>query len=294
MAKIKSFPNNQDEYIGAQYVMKWLHGRSSGVFAGEDNASVTALATPAMAVQVTDGTGWMTNGEGDGVAWWIDTKSTSGSNQRLTIDAADGALNRIDRVIVEWKTTTYADLPEVKILKGKAASSPTAPALTNNATIRQISLAQIYVGAGVTEIVGKNVTDERLNSSVCGLVTAGTGVDTSAMEQQFRGFLEGIQRELSDLENGNLDQFYRLKFANVNVAPAYFIDEGVYDEYPYRASVALSGVTANMIPDVVFSVAALAENDFAPVAECYNGGVYIYAADKPAETISLATVVCWR
>lgn len=33
---------------------------------------------------------------------------------QLTIDAADGVLNRIDRVIVEWKTTDYADLPEIK------------------------------------------------------------------------------------------------------------------------------------------------------------------------------------
>ena len=32
MANIKSFPNNRDEYVGAEYAMRWLHGRTSGVF----------------------------------------------------------------------------------------------------------------------------------------------------------------------------------------------------------------------------------------------------------------------
>lgn len=43
MANIKSFPNNQDVFIGAEDVMKWLHGRTSGVFGAAGNASVQAL-----------------------------------------------------------------------------------------------------------------------------------------------------------------------------------------------------------------------------------------------------------
>lgn len=201
MANIKSFPNNQDEYIGAEYVMKWLHGRTSGVFAGGDNAAVTALSTPAMAVQVADGTGWMANANNDGVVWWIDSEKTSSEKLQLTIAAADGAVNRIDRVVVEWKTTTYADPPEVKVLTGTATAKPTAPALTNNGTVRQISLAQIYVAAGTTAITASMITDERLNGAVCGLVTDNISIDTSTIEAQFREVLENIQRELADLES---------------------------------------------------------------------------------------------
>lgn len=201
MANIKSFPNNQDEYIGAEYVMKWLHGRTSGVFAGDNNAAVTALSTPAMAVQVSDGTGWMANANNDGVVWWIDNEKTSNTKLQLTIPAADGALNRIDRVIVEWKTTTYADLPEVKVLTGTAAVNPTAPALTNSGTVRQICLAQISVPAGATAITASMITDTRLNSAVCGLVTDNISIDTSTIEAQFREVLEAIQQELADLES---------------------------------------------------------------------------------------------
>ena len=55
MAEIKNFPNNVDEYIGAQNVMKWLHGRTSGVFGADGNLSVTANGN--MTVSVSDGVG---------------------------------------------------------------------------------------------------------------------------------------------------------------------------------------------------------------------------------------------
>ena len=122
MANIKSFPNNQDEYIGAEYVMRWLHGRTSGVFGADNNANVSAVQG-AMAVTVSDGTGWMSNSNSDGVVWWNDNEAVNGSKLQLSVDPADSALNRIDRVIVEWKTTNYVDYPEIKILKGTKSSN---------------------------------------------------------------------------------------------------------------------------------------------------------------------------
>ena len=201
MANIKSFPNNQDVYIGAEDVMKWLHGRTSGVFGANNNASVSALSNPTMAVTVSDGLGWMANVGKDGVVWWIDNEATSGSKLQLNIEQADGALNRIDRIIVEWKTTNYVDYPEIKVLKGNTSSKATAPALTNNSTVRQISLAKINVAAGTTAITASMITDERLDSSVCGLVTESVSVDTTTIQKQFEELLTAIQKELLDLNN---------------------------------------------------------------------------------------------
>ena len=201
MANIKSFPNNQDEYIGAEYVMKWLHGRTSGVFAAENNASVTAVRGE-MAVNISDGLGWMANAGKDGVVWWNDNEAVNGAKLKLVIDAADSALNRIDRIIVEWKTTNYIDYPEIKVLKGSIASNPTAPALTNNSTLRQISLARINVAAGTTAITASMITDERLDASVCGLVTESISIDTSTMQNQFEALLSSIARQLDDLQQG--------------------------------------------------------------------------------------------
>lgn len=290
--EIKSFPNNRDEYIGAEYVMRWLHGRTSGVFGAQNNAAVKVAG--AMSVAVTDGVGWMANGNGDGVVWWNSHNADNGTELTLTVSPADSTLNRIDRVIVEWPTTNYADLPAIKILKGSGASNAVPPALTNNTTVRQISLARIRIPAGTTTITASMITDERMDRSVCGIVTENVSIDTSMMHSQFSELLTGIQRELQQLEAGTGVELKKLVFSNQSVATSAWAETKTYEDYPFRASVALSGVISTMIPQVVFSVAALAENSFAPVAECYNGGVYIYASDKPEKAVTIPTIICWK
>lgn len=201
MANIKSFPNNRDEYVGAEYAMRWLHGRTSGVFAANNNAAVAAVQN-AMAVTVSDGIGWIADSDANGVVWWNDAEKNNGAKMQLTIDAADGVLNRIDRVIVEWKTTDYADLPEIKILKGTPASTQAAPALTNNTTQRQLSLAQILVAAGTTSITASMITDERQNPDVCGLVTDTLSIDTSVINAQFTELLAQLRAAIEQASGG--------------------------------------------------------------------------------------------
>ena len=201
MANIKSFPNNRDEYVGAEYAMRWLHGRTSGVFAANNNAAVAAVQN-AMAVTVSDGIGWIADSDANGVVWWNDAEKNNGAKMQLTIDAADGVLNRIDRVIVEWKTTDYADLPEIKILKGTPASAATAPTLTNNTTQRQLSLARILVAAGTTSITASMITDERQNPDVCGLVTDTLSIDTSVINAQFTELLAQLRAAIEQASGG--------------------------------------------------------------------------------------------
>lgn len=215
MAEIKSFPNNQDVYVGAEWVMKWLHGRTSGVFGAKENLATTVVAN-SMSVEVSDGIGWLSNESGDGIVFWNDSEKTSGSKLRLTHDVADSALNRIDRIVVSWQTTNYVALPEVEILKGTPASKPVAPALTNNSTMRQISLATIKIPAGTTAITAAMITDERLNKSVCGIVTENVVVDTSMAESQFNELLKRIENNLQQIVSGEIPDkaITRAKLAN--------------------------------------------------------------------------------
>ena len=200
MAEIKNFPNNVDEYIGAQNVMKWLHGRTSGVFGADGNLSVTANGD--MTVSVSDGVGWLANDKADGTVFWNDTKEQTGSELQLAISLADAVLPRIDRVVVSWDTVDYAAKPRIEVLKGTAASTPVAPVLTNNSLLRQISLAQIAIPAAASKITSANITDERLDGTVCGLVTDWVNVDTKMMQEQFAAFLTQIETELKQLHAG--------------------------------------------------------------------------------------------
>jgi hypothetical protein len=294
MANIKSFPNNQDVYIGAEDVMKWLHGRSSGVFAADGNASVSALSDSTMAVTVSDGLGWMANAGKDGVVWWNDHEAVKSEKLQLTIDPADGVLNRIDRIIVEWKTTNYVDYPEIKVLKGTSSSRATAPALTNNSTVRQISLAKINIAAGTTAITSSMITDERLDASVCGIVAESIRIDTSVMQTQFEALLKSIQNELQDLEAGTGVELKKLQFNSVSVASSAFVSNATDEDYPFRASIPLDGVLVSMIPEVIFNLSDAKSGNFASVSETYNGGVYIYATEKPEGNTVIPTIICWK
>lgn len=200
MAEIKNFPNNSDEYIGAEYVMKWLHGRTSGVFGAENNLAVTLDS--GMTVKVSDGVGWLSNSDGDGSVFWNDTKNKTGVELKLTATIANAVNPRIDRVVVTWDTVDYAAKPRIELLQGTPAASPAAPTLTNNTLKRQISLAQIYVAAAASKLTSANITDERLDKSVCGIVTDWVTVDTTTMNQQFKEYLTAIRKELSDLNAG--------------------------------------------------------------------------------------------
>lgn len=200
MAEIKNFPNNVDEYIGAQNVMKWLHGRSSGVFGADGNLSVTANGD--MTVSVSDGVGWLANDKADGTVFWNDTKEQTGSELQLTIPLSDANLPRIDRIVVSWDTVDYSEKPRIEVLKGTPKNAPTAPELTNNTLKRQISLVHIYVAAAVSSISADSITDERLDSDVCGLVTDWVSVDTTAIQAQFSALLEKVKTELAQLHGG--------------------------------------------------------------------------------------------
>jgi len=83
----------------------------------------------------------------------------------LTIAANASGNPRIDRVVLRLDPS--ADEVTVEVLQGTAASSPSAPALTQTDTgTFEVSLAQVAVANGAASIGSGNVTDERTFTSV--------------------------------------------------------------------------------------------------------------------------------
>jgi hypothetical protein len=138
------------------------------------------------------------------------------------------------------------------------------------------------------------ITDERLDPSVCGLVTESIHIDTSVMQNQFEALLKSIQNELQDLESGTGVELKKLQFNSVNVPVSAFVADATYEDYPFRADVVLEGVLESMISEVVFSLLDATSGLFAPVAETYNGGVYLYASDLPEGNVTVPVIICWK
>lgn len=144
-------------------------------------------------------------------------------SQSITLDTAEGALHRIDRVVVRW------DLPKrdiyLAVLKGTPSAKPTAAAVTRNTEIWELALADIYVGKGVTRIQTANITDQRFNSSVCGIVTGTVEeIDPSVLTKQFDDFFNTYSQAV-------LDEFSVYK----QDMDKYLKDiAGIYNEYISR------------------------------------------------------------
>lgn len=82
-----------------------------------------------------------------------------------------------------------------------------------------------------------------------------------------------------------------LIFTNTTVATTAFAYDGTHSPYDYKATIPLTGVTASMIPFVSFSIADVEDGNFAPSAESYAGGIYIYSNRVPSASITIPTIM---
>ena len=86
----------------------------------------------------------------------------------------------------------------------------------------------------------------------------------------------------------------RIRATNQQVAVSAWASDSTSADYPWRASVAITGVTADMRPEVRFSIADVESGIFASFAQSYAGGVYIYAAERPSATVTIPVIDCMR
>lgn len=84
-----------------------------------------------------------------------------------------------------------------------------------------------------------------------------------------------------------------LTFSNLSVAAGAWVGPGSEQNlagFPYWTSVALAGVTADMVPDVYFSAEDAVSGNFSPVARAADGIVYLFAASVPTAAITIPTI----
>lgn len=106
----------------------------------------------------------------------------------LTHDLPDIQNDRIDRIVLRLDKSLEVRSINAKILKGMPAASPVVPALTRNDNVYELGMAQVRIIAGKSYIEGYQITDERLNTSACGLVNSLIQADTTEIFNQFQAW----------------------------------------------------------------------------------------------------------
>jgi hypothetical protein len=119
----------------------------------------------------------------------------NGSLWPLTIAEPHNQYPRIDRVILRLDRSIQTRDITPMILTGAAGSNPNAPELTRNGVVWDISLARINVAANATVIRESEITDERFDESVCGLINSVLGLDSSEWQRQYDEFIASVNAQ---------------------------------------------------------------------------------------------------
>ena len=176
----KSFPCDAEvtetgydkEYVAEDFARYFRAFISSGIFMKEDT-NLQVIANGDMTVTLKAGKmiidGYRYDSTGDII---------------ITIDPADGVLGRIDRISATW-CKDEGDI-HYTLQKGTPSYKPVAPECRRTEEYKDYVVADIYVAAGVIKIQQQNITDQRLNSDVCGLAIPFTELNTDAIFTQYQ------------------------------------------------------------------------------------------------------------
>jgi hypothetical protein len=120
-------------------------------------------------LQVSPGTGLAVS-TAAGSAWINGYRYENTDALSMPLTTANGSNPRIDRIVVRLSQVSRSI--QLAVIAGTPAATPVAPALTRTSDIYELGIADVLVPAAATSIVANNITDTRLNTSLCGLVNS--------------------------------------------------------------------------------------------------------------------------
>lgn len=118
----------------------------------------------------------------------------------LEMDVSTTTYPRIDTVVMRLDDNFDVRSCTFYIKRGEEAPSPTPPSLTRNSTVWEIGLANINKPPTVSTANPVTVTDTRLDTSRCGIISSVSEFDTA-------GFYDQIQEDLAHFKGVNGAEF---------------------------------------------------------------------------------------
>lgn len=183
---VKQSDGNYDRTYNADQISTYFEGLvSDGVYESvEDGMQV--LAATDMQVQVGAGRAII------GSRWIKNTAAYP-----LTINRAHVTLNRYTAIIIRLDLS--ARTIEITMKDGDNATTPVKPTMENTEMIKEMCLAYVYVGRGMTAITQANIEDTRADNNVCGWITGIIKqVDTSKLFLQWQTAYEEFYTQMQN------------------------------------------------------------------------------------------------
>jgi len=125
----------------------------------------------------------------------------------LTLGDADTTYSRYDRVVLRLDVVNRTI--EIAILQGVASANPYKPDLTSTTDIIELSLATILRKANETSLTQSQITDDRLNENLCGVISPRyepieAETFLAQLQTSFDEWFTDVKETLSDDATGSL------------------------------------------------------------------------------------------
>jgi hypothetical protein len=154
-----TYPLNNIDY-SAEDVEIYNSTRTSGVFASGDNIKVSSVG--GMKISISTGLAWIKNSKFSGKSIAVTEE------EEIQLDPSDPILKRIDRIVLAFDVAKNKSSIEVR--KGDFSSTPVPKPRSTEYSLYELVLADIYIGAGVSSVSEENITDQRTNENLCGIM----------------------------------------------------------------------------------------------------------------------------
>lgn len=213
----------------AEDVATYLCTRTSGVYAKDSNFAVSITGT--RQITIAPGLAWINYDDFKGVS------VCSREDTVLTVPDADNTLNRVDRVVLQFDTSS--NLTAIRLKTGTPAVAAQPPDILQNHNQYELGLCTISVPAGSAAVTTANITDTRADEAVCGVMRDGvTGIPTAQLQAQALAIMTQLSTELhtkldaldaaiAAVESGN---FYTKAEADAKFGTPYSLPPATADQ----------------------------------------------------------------
>ena len=213
----------------AEDVATYLCTRTSGVYAKDSNFAVSITGT--RQITIAPGLAWINYDDFKGVS------VCSREDTVLTVPDADNTLNRVDRVVLQFDTSS--NLTAIRLKTGTPAVAAQPPDILQNHNQYELGLCTISVPAGSAAVTAADITDTRADEDVCGLMRDGvTGIPTAQLQAQALAIMTQLSTELhtkldaldaaiAAVESGN---FYTKSEADAKFGTPYSLPPATADQ----------------------------------------------------------------
>ena len=213
----------------AEDVATYLCTRTSGVYAKDSNFAVSITGT--RQITIAPGLAWINYDDFKGVS------VCSREDTVLTVPDADNTFNRVDRVVLQFDTSS--NLTAIRLKTGTPAVAAQPPDILQNHNQYELGLCTISVPAGSAAVTAADITDTRADEDVCGLMRDGvTGIPTAQLQAQALAIMTQLSTELhtkldaldaaiAAVESGN---FYTKSEADAKFGTPYSLPPATADQ----------------------------------------------------------------